>query len=42
MRVAVLITWVVTAVAGVTLFSIWLARGALRRQGQPQAGFHRP
>jgi plastocyanin len=34
MRIAALIIWVVTALAGATLLSIWLARGGLRRQGQ--------
>ena len=33
MRVVALISWIVTALAGATLFSIWLARGGLRRQG---------
>jgi hypothetical protein len=33
MRVVVLISWIVTALAGATLFGIWLARGGLRRQG---------
>ena len=33
MRVVALISWIVTALAGATLFSIWLSRGGLRRQG---------
>lgn len=34
MRVVALISWIVTALAGATLLSIWLARGGLRQQGQ--------
>jgi hypothetical protein len=33
MAVVALISWIVTALAGGTLFSIWLSRGGLRRQG---------
>jgi manganese efflux pump family protein len=32
MRVVALISWIVAALAGATLFSIWLSRGGLRRQ----------
>jgi manganese efflux pump family protein len=32
--IAALIIWIVTALAGATLLSIWLARGGLRQQGQ--------
>jgi hypothetical protein len=34
MRIAALVIWIVTALAGATLLSIWLARGGLRQQGQ--------
>jgi manganese efflux pump family protein len=34
MSVVALISWIVTAVAGATLLSIWVARGGLRQQGQ--------
>jgi hypothetical protein len=34
MRVVALISWFVTALAGATLLSIWVARGGLRQQGQ--------
>jgi manganese efflux pump family protein len=34
MSVAALVTWVVTALLGATLLSIWLIRGGLRQQGQ--------
>ena len=34
MSIAALITWVVTALAGATLLSIWVARGGLRQQDQ--------
>jgi hypothetical protein len=34
MSVAALITWILTALAGVTLLSIWVARGGLRQQEQ--------
>jgi hypothetical protein len=33
MRVLALSSWIVTALAGATLFGIWLSRGGLRRQG---------
>ena len=33
MGVVALISWIVTALAGATLFGIWLSRGGLRRQG---------
>jgi manganese efflux pump family protein len=39
MRVVALISWIVTALAGATLFSIWLARGGLRRQGPGASRF---
>jgi hypothetical protein len=42
MRVAALITWILTALAGVTLFSIWVARGGLRRQGAGATRFPPP
>ena len=41
MRVVALISWIITALAGATLFSIWLSRGGLRRQGRPPAGSDR-
>ena len=34
MWVVALISWIVTALAGATLFGIWLAQGGLRRQGR--------
>jgi hypothetical protein len=34
MSVVALVIWVVTALAGATLLSIWVARGGLRHQGQ--------
>ena len=34
MKVVALISWIVTALAGATLLSIWVARGGLRQQGQ--------
>jgi manganese efflux pump family protein len=39
MRVVALISWIVTALAGATLFGIWLARGGLRRQGAGASRF---
>jgi hypothetical protein len=41
MRVVALISWIVTALAGATLFSIWLSRGGLRRQGPAASRFPR-
>jgi hypothetical protein len=41
MRVLALISWIVTALAGATLFSIWLSRGGLRRQGPAASRFPR-
>lgn len=38
MRIVALISWIVTALAGATLFGIWLSRGGLRRQGRAPAG----
>jgi hypothetical protein len=38
MRVVALVSWIVTAAAGASLFSIWLARSGLRRQGRARAG----
>jgi len=34
-----LISWIITALAGAILFSIWLARGGLRRQGPGASRF---
>jgi hypothetical protein len=42
MRVVALISWLVTALAGATLFGIWVARGGLRRQGADASRFPRP
>jgi hypothetical protein len=42
MKVVALISWIVTALAGATLFGIWLARGGLRRQGPDASRFPRP
>jgi manganese efflux pump family protein len=42
MRVVALISWIVTALAGATLFSIWLARGGLRGQGAGASRFPPP
>jgi hypothetical protein len=39
MGVAALISWIVTALAGATLFGIWLSRGGLRRQGAGASRF---
>jgi hypothetical protein len=39
MSAVALISWIVTAPAGATLFSIWLARGGLRRQGAGASRF---
>ena len=39
MGVVALISWIVTALAGATLFSIWLSRGGLRRQGAGASRF---
>ena len=39
MRVVALISWIITALAGATLFSIWLSRGGLRRQGPAASRF---
>jgi hypothetical protein len=39
MGVVALITWIVTALAGATLLSIWLARGGLRQQGAGASRF---
>jgi manganese efflux pump family protein len=39
MKVVALVAWIVTAVAGATLFSIWLSRGGLRRQGAAASRF---
>jgi hypothetical protein len=36
MRVLAIISGIVTALAGGTLFGIWLSRGGLRRQGAGQ------
>ena len=41
MRVVALISWIITALAGATLFSIWLSRGGLRRQGPGASRFPR-
>jgi hypothetical protein len=42
MRVVALISWIVTALAGTTLFGIWVARGGLREQGEAASRFPRP
>jgi len=42
MKVMALISWIVTALAGATLFGIWLAQGGLRRQGPGASRFPRP
>jgi flagellar basal body-associated protein FliL len=34
MKVVALISWIVTALGGATLLSIWLVRGGLRQRGQ--------
>jgi hypothetical protein len=39
MKVVALVSWIVTALAGATLFSIWLSRGGLRRQGAGASRF---
>jgi hypothetical protein len=39
MSAVALISWIVTALAGATLFSIWLAHGGLRRQGAGASRF---
>ena len=39
MRIAALIIWVVTALAGATLLTIWLARGGLRQRGAGASRF---
>jgi hypothetical protein len=39
MSAVALISWIVTALAGATLFSIWLARGGLRGQGAGASRF---
>jgi manganese efflux pump family protein len=39
MGVVALISWIVTALAGATLFGIWLSRGGLRRQGPAASRF---
>jgi len=39
MSVAALITWILIALAGATLLSIWLARGGLRAQGPGASRF---
>ena len=39
MSAVALISWIVTAQAGATLFSIWLARGGLRGQGADASRF---
>lgn len=39
MRVLAIISWIVTALAGSTLFGIWLSRGGLRRQGAGASRF---
>jgi hypothetical protein len=39
MKVVALISWIITALAGATLFSIWLSRGGLRRQGPGASRF---
>ena len=41
MKVVALISWIVTALAGATLFSIWLARGGLRQRGPGASRFPR-
>jgi manganese efflux pump family protein len=42
MKVVALISWIVTALAGATLFGIWVARGGLREQGEAASQFPRP
>ena len=42
MRVVALISWIVTALAGATLFGIWVARGGLRREGAGATRFPPP
>jgi manganese efflux pump family protein len=42
MRVVALISWIVTALAGATLFGIWVARGGPRRQGAGATRFPPP
>jgi hypothetical protein len=42
MKVVALISWIVTALAGATLFGIWVARGGLREQGEAASRFPRP
>jgi manganese efflux pump family protein len=39
MGVVALTSWIVTVLAGATLFSIWLSRGGLRRQGAGASRF---
>ena len=39
MGVVALVSWVVTALAGATLFGIWVARGGLRREGAGASRF---
>jgi hypothetical protein len=39
MKVVALVSWIVTALAGATLFGIWLARGGLRREGAGASRF---
>ena len=39
MGVVALLSWIVTALAGATLFGIWLSRGGLRRQGAGASRF---
>jgi hypothetical protein len=39
MKVVALISWIITALAGATLFSIWLSRGGLRQQGPGASRF---
>ena len=39
MKVVALVSWIVTALGGATLFSIWLSRGGLRRQGAGASRF---
>jgi hypothetical protein len=40
MEAVALVSWIVTALAGATLFSIWLSRGGLRREGPGASRFH--
>ena len=42
MSTVALISWIVTALAGASLFGIWVARGGLRAQGPGASRFPRP